>query len=234
MVALHDSNTTTGWVNATGGPLPADQAASIGRRFGLGSDHRVDELVATARVPVRWAVRWRELWTELAPLLRTINLAGDDVSLPMSAATLLCLVCEMSAARRVAIVDDVAAAVVVRSRSMASCRLVRSASAAHLARDWPPALAAHATVQVEPLEPHAYDVVHVDLRRTGRSGMRSALRAVTVTGLLVVAGFNQHWHAQLWRDVSHDVTADRYPEIEALTRDGSGTTCRLIGRPLVR
>ena len=233
LVSLHGANTSTTRAHAAGPAYPAARSAAILEPFGIGGDRPLDELAATARVPVRWGPRLRELQAELAPLVEELNWAVGGRALSLPAAALLRLLSEMSAARTVGVVDDVAAGVVIRSWGAASCRLVESrpGTVASVAARLAPALAGHAIGTVEPLEPHGYDVVHVDLRRTEPDAVRSALRAVTPAGLFLVAGL-QPDRSDVLRDLLGGPVVDRYPEIEDIACDASGTTCALLGRPL--
>jgi hypothetical protein len=236
LVSLHQSNTSTTRANAAGGALPSERARAIAGQFGIGGDRRMDELAATTRLPVRWEQRWGVLQLELAPLMNQVNACLDERPLSLIAVALLQLACEMTAARRVAVIDDVPAAVALRSRGVATCDLFVSRPARVTAvRDaLPPSLAAHATGRAAAPERCAYDVVYVDLRRIGSDSkpLRSALGAIAVTGLLVIAGVDPVDGGDILRTTLAGVIVDRYPEIEARAADASGKTCWLLGRAL--
>ena len=236
LVSLHSSNTSTTRAHASGAALPTERSMTIAAQFGIGGRRGMDDLAATSRVPVKWEFRWQQLHRELRVLVNVLNAHLEGTPVSLSAVALLQLVCEMTAARLVAVIDHVPAAVVVRSLGTARCDLVVSTLAySTAARDaLPPSLAVHASGSAAAAVIHAYDVVYVDLRRTGSdpTPLRSALDAVAVTGLLVVAGVDPDSHDQLLRSALGGVIIDRYPEIEARALDPSGRTCWLLGRGL--
>jgi hypothetical protein len=236
LVSLHRSNTSTSRAHAAGGALPVERSRTIAGQFGIGGARRMEELAATARLPVRWESRWRQLGLELAPFATEVGAGEDGAPLSLSALALLHLACEMTAARRVAVIDDVVAAVAVRSRGMATCDLLvfTPAGAAAVRDALPPSLAVYAAWRTTPAEPYAYDVAYLDLRHAGPdpNPLRAALGAIVVTGLLVIAGVDPVRPGDLLRTTLEGMIVDRYPEIEARAQDPSGTTCWLLGRPL--
>jgi hypothetical protein len=236
LVSLHRSNTSTTRKHAAGGALPAERSRSIAGQFGIGGERRMDELAGTTRLPVRWRPRWRELQLELAPLVNEMNARMGEVAVSVTAVALLQLACEMTAARRVAVIDDVFAAVAVRSRNVATCDLFVStpASVPAVRHALPPTLAAYAASSTQDAEPHAYDVAYVNLRcaRPDPKVLRSALDAIVVTGLLIIAGVDAVRWGSVLGAALEGLVVDRYPEMEVLATDASGTTCWLLGRPL--
>jgi hypothetical protein len=78
------------------------------------------------------------------------------------------------------------------------------------------------------------DVVFLDLASDppDRDLLGSALRALSPTGLLVLAGVHPVRNGRALRGLLTTVTADRYPEVEALTTDRDGSNCWLLSRVL--